>query len=98
MGDLHPIRGEEDTVSSAGVQRSPDQIESDIVERRNRLATTIDTLVYRAHPKTIAQRQLETAKAHFMAPDGTPKTDNITKAAAIAAGVLVAMLVIRKLT
>jgi Protein of unknown function (DUF3618) len=85
-------------LSAAVVQRTPDQIESDIVHTRNRLANTIDTLVYRAHPKTIASRQVATAKAYFMEPDGTPKTDHIAKAAAIAAGVLTVMVVIRKLS
>ncbi len=84
-------------MSTAAVQRTPEQITSDIDTTRNRLAGTIDTLVYRVHPKTIAQRQMTTTKAHFMAEDGTPKTDNITKAAAIAAGVVTVMLVIRKL-
>lgn len=85
-------------MSAAAGQRTPDQIESDIVNTRNRLATTIDTLVYRAHPKTIASRQMTTARAYFTAPDGTPRTDNISKAAAVAAGVVTVMLVIRKLT
>jgi Protein of unknown function (DUF3618) len=84
-------------LSSAVVQRTPDQITSDIAVTRNRLAGTIDTLVYRVHPKTLAQRQMSTTKAYFVAADGTPKTDNITKTAAIAGGVLAVMLVVRKL-
>jgi Protein of unknown function (DUF3618) len=77
--------------------RTPDQISTDIAVTRNRLASTIDTLVYRVQPKTIAERQIAVTKAHFVEPDGTPNTDNITRAAAIAAGVLAVVLVIRKL-
>ena len=39
--------------------RTPDEITAEIAETRERLATTIDTLVYRATPKTILSRQLE---------------------------------------
>lgn len=77
--------------------RTPDQIATDIAVTRNRLAGTIDTLVYRVQPKTIATRQFETTKAKFVNSDGTPNTDNISKAAAVAAGVIAVALVIRKL-
>ncbi|MEP6667167.1 MAG: DUF3618 domain-containing protein, partial [Nocardioidaceae bacterium] len=39
---------------SAG-ERTPDTIAAEIAETRNRLAGTIDDLVYRAKPKTILQ-------------------------------------------
>ncbi len=77
--------------------RTPDQISSDIDVTRNRLAGTIDTLVYRVKPKTIASRQLTSTKAQFVNADGTPNRDNIAKAAAVAAGVVAVLLVIRKL-
>lgn len=81
----------------AAGQRTPDQISTEIAVTRNRLAGTIDTLVYRVQPKTIAQRQMDTTKALFVSPEGEPNTENIGKAAAIAAGVVVLILVIRKL-
>jgi Protein of unknown function (DUF3618) len=84
-------------LSLAAAPRSPDEIASDIAVTRNRLAGTIDTLVYRAQPKTIAQRQFATTKALFVTPEGEPIPENIKKAATVAAGVIAVMWVIRKL-
>jgi uncharacterized protein DUF3618 len=84
-------------LSLAAAPRSPDEIATDIAATRNRLAGTIDALVYRAQPRTIAQRQFATTKAMFITPEGEPITENITRAAAVAAGVLAVMLVIRRL-
>jgi hypothetical protein len=69
-------------VSSA---RTPDEISAEIAETRTRLAGTIDQLVYRTHPKTIATRQAHSAKAVFVNADGSPRIDRV----AIAAGVVV---------
>lgn len=97
MGDLpcNPIQ--EDPLSIAAGPRTPDQISTDIAVTRNRLAGTIDTLVYRVQPKTIAQRQISSTKALFVNPDGSTNNDNVSKAAAVAAGVVAVILVIRKL-
>ena len=84
-------------MSLTAAPRSRDEIASDIAVTRNRLAGTIDTLVYRAQPKTIAKRQFETTKAMFVDSNGEPNTENITRAAAVAAGVIAVILVIRKL-
>lgn len=84
-------------MSIAAGPRTPDQIATDIAVTRNRLASTIDTLVYRVQPKTIVERQITSTKALFVQPDGTTNTENVTKAAAVAAGVIAVMLVIRKL-
>lgn len=84
-------------MSRVSAERTPDQISSDIAVTRNRLAGTIDTLVYRVQPKTIASRQAESAKALFINADGSPNRDNITKAAAVAAGVIAMVVIIRKL-
>lgn len=84
-------------MSTVSGERTPDQISSDIAVTRNRLAGTIDTLVYRVQPKTIASRQAESTKALFVNADGSPNRDNITKAAAVAAGLVAVALVIRKL-
>lgn len=84
-------------MSTAPDPRTPDQISSDIDVTRNRLAGTIDTLVYRVHPKTIASRQIATTKGQFVNDDGSPNRDNLAKAAAVAAGVIAAVLLIRKL-
>lgn len=84
-------------MSTVTTARTPDQISSDIAVTRNRLAAKIDTLVYRVQPKTIASRQITSTKAQFVNADGSPNRDNIAKAAAVAAGVVAVVLVIRKL-
>jgi hypothetical protein len=77
--------------------RTPDEISAEIAETRNRLAGTIDQLVYRVKPKTIAQRQLETTKASFTNADGSLRTDKILKVVGVAVGVIVAIVAIRKI-
>ncbi|WP_122816772.1 DUF3618 domain-containing protein [Nocardioides pantholopis] len=72
-------------------------LEREIEETRERLAGTIDQLLYRSSPKTIANRQVTTIKAHFVDPvTGQPRTDNILKAAGIVVGVVAALVVLRK--
>jgi len=73
-------------------------LEAEIEETRERLASTIDQLVHRAHPKTIATRQATSLKAHFVDLEtGHPRTDNILKVAGGVVGVVVAFALIRKL-
>lgn len=72
-------------------------LERDIEEARQRLASTIDQLAYRAHPKTIIGRQVTTVKSHFVELDtGAPRTDNILKAAGAVVGVVVLFAIVRK--
>ena len=56
-------------------QKSPDSIEGEIEQTRERLASTIDQLVYRASPKTIVRREVAGIKATFVDPQGHPRTD-----------------------
>ncbi len=77
--------------------RTPDQITADIATTRNRLAGTIDQLVYRTKPKTIAERQLATTKASFYDAQGQLKTDKVAKVAAIVVGVIAVVVAIRKI-
>ncbi|WP_110181879.1 DUF3618 domain-containing protein [Nocardioides solisilvae] len=73
-------------------------LEREIETTRERLADTIDQLLYRAHPKTIVNREVTSVKAHFVDLDtGAPRTDNILKAAASVAGVVLLFAVIRKI-
>jgi len=73
-------------------------LESEIEATRERLASTIDQLVYRAHPKTIATRQASSIKAHFVdVSTGQPRTDNILKVAGGVVGVVAAFALIRKI-
>ena len=73
-------------------------LEHEIEETRERLATTIDQLLYRAHPKTIVSREVSTVKAHFVDPlSGQPRTDNILKTAGAVVGVIAVFVIIRKI-
>jgi hypothetical protein len=72
-------------------------LEREIEETRERLASTIDQLAYRAHPKTIVGRQVTTVKSHFVELDtGAPRTDNILKAAGAVVGVVLLFALVRK--
>ncbi|MCW2844242.1 MAG: hypothetical protein JWN22_2158 [Nocardioides sp.] len=73
-------------------------LEREIEETRERLAVTIDQLLHRAHPKTIASREVNSVKAHFVDPaTGQPRTDNILKVAGGVVGAIVLLAVIRKI-
>ena len=73
-------------------------LESEIEATRERLASTIDQLIYRSSPKTIAKREVASLKAHFVDPaTGQPRTDNILKVVGGAVGVFVLLGVIRKI-
>lgn len=77
--------------------RTPDEIAADIAATRNRLAGTVDQLIYRSHPKTIATRQVASTKAHFVdAETGAPKPAAILKVVGVAAGVIVGIYLLRK--
>ena len=74
-------------------------LEREIEATRDRLADTIDQLVYRAHPKTIVGREVSSIKAYFVDPaSGQPRTDNILKTAGAVVGLVAMMVVLRKLT
>lgn len=74
-------------------------LEREIEETRERLASTIDQLLYRSHPKTIASREVASIKAHYVdAETGEPRTDNILKTAGAVVGVLVVLVVLRRVT
>lgn len=74
------------------------QLEREIEEIRDRLAGTIDQLVYRTQPKTIVNRQVAATKARFVSPaTGEVNTQAVIKAAAIATAALVGFVLLRKL-
>ena len=75
--------------------QSLDSLERDIEATRERLADTIDQLVYRASPKTIARREVNAVKAFYVAPDGSPRTDNILKTAGVVAGFVAVVVALR---
>lgn len=72
-------------------------LEREIEQTRERLATTIDQLLFRASPKTIVSRQVATVKAVYVEErTGQPRTDNILKTVGGVVGVLVLLVVVRK--
>ncbi|MGZ4447151.1 DUF3618 domain-containing protein [Oryzihumus sp.] len=73
-------------------------LEREIEETRERLATTIDQLLYRSHPKTIVSREVAAIKGHYVdAATGQPRTDNILKTVGGVVGAVVLFAVIRKI-
>ena len=77
----------------------PSALESEIEETRERLAGTIDELLYRANPKTIVGREVAQVKAFFVDPaTGEPRTENILKVAAGVVGTIVVFALIRKVS
>ena len=74
-------------------------LEREIEETRERLATTIDQLLHRSSPKTIASRQVASIKAHYVdEATGEPRTDNILKTVGGVVGAVVLVLVLRRAT
>ena len=76
--------------------RSKEQIQAEIAAARARLASNVEGLITQAHPKAVAARtvqdakafaasEFQAAKAQFVAVDGTPRT---TRLAALAVAVL----------
>ena len=73
-------------------------LERDIEETRERLASTIDQLLFRSHPKTIVSREVAQVKGYYVdATTGEPRTDNILKTVGGVVGAVVVFLVIRKI-
>jgi hypothetical protein len=80
------------------VSQQPSDLEREIEEARERLAGTIDQLLYRSSPKTIVSREVAQVKAHYVdAETGQPRTDNILKTVGAVAGVIAVFVVIRKI-
>jgi hypothetical protein len=74
-------------------------LEREIEETRERLAGTIDELLYRSHPKTIVSREVSQVKAFFVDPaTGEPRTENILKVVGGVVGTIVVFALIRKVT
>lgn len=73
-------------------------IEREIEQTRERLASTIDQLLYRSHPKTILGREIAAIKAVYVdTATGEPRTDNILKTVGGVVGVIALFAVIRKI-
>ncbi len=78
---------------------SQSALEREIEETRERLAGTIDQLIYRSSPKTIAQRQVAAVRSTYVDPaTGQPRMDNILKTVGVVVGVVGLMVALRKLS
>ncbi|HEX3929283.1 MAG TPA: DUF3618 domain-containing protein [Nocardioides sp.] len=74
-------------------------LEAEMEATRDRLAATIDQLVHRTSPKTIARREVASVKGYFVdARTGQPRTTNIVKVAGGMLGVIVLFAVVRAAT
>ncbi len=72
-------------------------LEAQMEATRERLADTIDQLVHRASPKTIARREITSIKGYFVdLRTGQPRTTNILKVVGGVVGVAVLFAVVRK--
>ncbi|HEX6874780.1 MAG TPA: DUF3618 domain-containing protein [Nocardioidaceae bacterium] len=76
--------------------RAPETIEKEVEATRERLAVTIDQLLYRSSPKTIAKREVAGFKGFFVDPETGPRVDNIVKVTVGIGGFVAVMLVVRK--
>jgi hypothetical protein len=77
--------------------RTPDEISAQIAETRNRLAGTIDQLVYRVQPKTIIGRQIESIRASFYDEQGSLRADKVAIVAGSVVGAIAVIVTIRKI-
>ena len=74
-------------------------LERNIEQTRTELAGTIDQLLYRASPKTIASREAASVKAHFVDPvTGEPRTQNILVVVGTVVGVAALFVTLRQLS
>jgi Protein of unknown function (DUF3618) len=86
-------------VASSNAGDGASGLEREIEETRERLAGTIDELLYRSNPKTIVGRQVAQVRAFFVDPaTGEPRTENILKVAAGIVGTIVVFALIRKVS
>jgi Protein of unknown function (DUF3618) len=79
------------------VTKETTALEAQMEQTRERLAGTIDQLVYRASPKTIARREITSIKGYFVdLQTGEPRTTNILKVVGGVVGAAVLFSVVRK--
>jgi hypothetical protein len=79
------------------VTQETNALEAELDATRERLAGTIDQLVYRTSPKTIVRREITTIKGYFVdLQTGQPRTDNILKVVGGVVGVVVLFVVVRR--
>ena len=93
-----PVRSTAPDPSANGSRgRTPADIEAELTATRERLAATVDSLVDRVSPKTLAARGMAQAKDVVVAEDGSLRTERLVKMAAAAGGAIVVLLVLRRI-
>jgi hypothetical protein len=75
-----------------------DALVEEIEQIRLRLANTVDELVVRAHPRALAQRALDQAKAKFVDETGSPRMETILPIVGGAVAVVAGLVLVRRLT
>jgi len=79
---------------------SPDAIEAEIALTRAHLASTIDELTVRSHPREIMRRQKESVRAKFVdathTPEGDLRVERVGAMAAAGAAVLVVLTILHR--
>jgi Protein of unknown function (DUF3618) len=78
--------------------RSPRELEDEIETTRDRLADTLDELLFRIKPKTVVQRQVQETKAHFVDSQGNLRTEKVAAVAGAAVGLVTLFVVVRRLS
>ena len=85
------------TLEPSGATPEPAALAAEMEATRERLAQTIDQLVYRASPKTIVRREITSVKGYFVdLESGQPRTGNILRVVGSVVGVVVLFAIVRK--
>jgi hypothetical protein len=74
-------------------QKTPEEIEQELLDTARRLRSRVDELVYRVSPRQLTRRGVSTLRAKIVAADGRPKPEVV--GAAVGALVGLAFLVWR---
>ena len=74
-----------------------DELVNEIEQIRERLADTVDALIDRTNPKTMARRSVAGVKGRFVEPDGSPKLGVIAPVIGGIAATVVAVVLLRRL-
>ncbi|MCL1839141.1 MAG: DUF3618 domain-containing protein [Propionibacteriaceae bacterium] len=88
--------------------RTPEQIEAEIAEARERLTNNVQSLVNQVHPKAVVQRGGQQAKdlvdekivplkKEIVTEEGDWRTDRLAMIAASVAGVIILIAILRKI-
>ena len=81
------------------MSKEADDLAREIEETRERLAVTIDQLLYRSSPKTIVSREVASVKGYYVdAASGEPRTDNILKTVGAVVGTIAVFVLLRRVT